>query len=156
MELVIVRLQRWQALPGATILLVLVSFSFFSLPIKWFPISYALSFTYTANVTNKEYYKWRNALQIYAPTLWPAPSTNVQSRWGEVTSIVIVRHPMSRLASVYYQKFIELCQNKAWPELIESIIQNYRGEGEEGPEDQPTPNEFLRYIKQTKKSVLSP
>ena len=29
-------------------------------------------------------------------------------------SIVIVRHPMSRLASVYYQKFIELSNNKAW------------------------------------------
>lgn len=99
-----------------------------------------------ANVTNKEYYKWRNALQIYAPTLWPAPSTNVQSRWGEVTSIVIVRHPMSRLASVYYQKFIELYQNKGWAGLIESIIQNFRGKGEEGPEDQPTPNEFLRFV----------
>ena len=51
---------------------------------------------------------------------------------------------MSRLASVYYQKFIELYQNKGWAGLIESIIQNYRGKGEEGPEDQPTPNEFLR------------
>ena len=99
---------------------------------------------FSVNVTNKQYYKRRNALQIYAPTLWPAPSTNVQSRWEEVVSIVIVRHPMSRLASVYYQKFIELYQNKGWAGLIESIIQNYRGKGEEGPEDQPTPNEFLR------------
>ena len=36
--------------------------------------------------------------------------------WNEESnlSIVIVRHPMSRLASVYYQKFIELSNNKAW------------------------------------------
>ena len=49
-----------------------------------------------------------------------------------MTSIVIVRHPMSRLASVNYQKLIELYQNKGWARLIESIIQNYRGKGEEG------------------------
>ena len=66
------------------------------------------------------------------------------SEWKKVTSIVIVRHPMSRLASVYYQKFIELYQNKGWAALIGSIIKNYRKEGEEGPKDQPTPNEFLR------------
>jgi len=99
-----------------------------------------------ANVTRKEHHKWRNALQIFAPTLWPAPTSNVMSEWKKVTSIVIVRHPMSRLASVYYQKFIELYQNKGWAALIGSIIKNYRKEGEEGPKDQPTPNEFLRFV----------
>ena len=95
-------------------------------------------------MTKREQKKWRNALQIFAPTLWPAPSSNLKSSWSEVTSIVIVRHPMSRLASVYYQKFIELYQDQAWASLIASMIQQYRRQGEVGREDQPTPNEFIR------------
>ena len=30
---------------------------------------------------------------------------------------MIVRHPMSRLASVYYQKFVELKDHKAWKKV---------------------------------------
>ena len=28
----------------------------------------------TANASDKQRYKWRDALQIFAPTLWPIPS----------------------------------------------------------------------------------
>ena len=97
-------------------------------------------------MTDTEYKKWKNALQLFAPSLWPAPSSNVKNQWNKVISIVIVRHPMSRLASVYYQKFIELYQNKGWAGVIKSIIKKYRKNLNDGPKDQPTPNEFLRYI----------
>ena len=76
-------------------------------------------------------------------------------------SIVIVRHPMSRLASVYYQKFVELSTHKGWArvsistlkqdryfisfyQIISKIIRKYRKNTNEGPPDQPTPNEYLR------------
>ena len=97
-------------------------------------------------MTDKEYKKWKNALQLFAPSLWKAPSSNVKYQWNKVISIVIVRHPMSRLASVYYQKFIELYQNKGWAGVIKSIIKKYRKNLNDGPKDQPTPNEFLRYF----------
>ena len=44
---------------------------------------------------------------------------NVTSAWHaeDNLSIVIVRHPMSRLASVYYQKFVELKEHKAWKKV---------------------------------------
>ena len=87
--------------------------------------------------------------------------------WNEESnlSIVIVRHPMSRLASVYYQKFIELSNNKAWAnvginiittfrtyililgllfQIISHIIAKFRPADGVGPPDQPTPTEFLR------------
>ena len=52
---------------------------------------------------------------------------------------------MSRLASVYYQKFVELSDNEGWARLIEYIIDTYRKDNETGPAKQPTPNEFIRY-----------
>ena len=97
-------------------------------------------------MTRREQNRWRNALQLFAPTLWPAPTSNLKSSWSEVTSIVIVRHPMARLASVYYEKFIELYQHMTWASLIARIIQQYRREGDEGRKDQPTPNEFIRFV----------
>ena len=96
-------------------------------------------------MTEKEYHKWQNALQLFAPSLWPPP-VDMLSQWANMTSIVIVRHPMARLASVYYQKFIELYQNKGWASVIRTMINKYRGKGEKGPKDQPTPNEFIRQV----------
>ena len=95
-----------------------------------------------ANASDKERYKWRDALQIFAPTLWPQPSEvklvnienhkliittsssyNLLEEWDseENLSIVIVRHPLSRLASVYYQKFVELSTHKSWAKETVSI-----------------------------------
>ena len=41
---------------------------------------------------------------------------NLVQQWHDEghLSIVIVRHPLSRLASVYYQKFVELSTHKSW------------------------------------------
>jgi hypothetical protein len=49
--------------------------------------------------------KYRDALQLLAPKLWPPPAEREQleDAWAKTTSIVIVRHPLARLASVYYQ-----------------------------------------------------
>ena len=58
--------------------------------------------------------------------------------------MVIVRHPLARLASVYYQKFIQLYQHKAWVGLIKSMIKKYRRKDEVAHPDQPTPTEFIR------------
>ena len=43
-------------------------------------------------------------------------SQNLLEEWHDEQnlSIVIVRHPLSRLASVYYQKFVELSAHKSW------------------------------------------
>jgi hypothetical protein len=49
--------------------------------------------------------KYRDALQLLAPKLWPPPTEmdQLEDAWAKTTSIVIVRHPLARLASVYYQ-----------------------------------------------------
>ena len=38
---------------------------------------------------------------------------------------------MSRLASVYYQKFVELSDNEGWARLIEYIIKTYMGHNDQ-------------------------
>ena len=49
---------------------------------------------------------------------------------------------MSRLASVYYQKFVELSDNEGCARLTEYITDTYMKENETAK--QPTPNEFIR------------
>jgi hypothetical protein len=52
---------------------------------------------------------WKNALQIFAPMLWPLPRKAAGNKretaklLSDTTSMVLVRHPFSRLSSVYYQ-----------------------------------------------------
>ena len=50
---------------------------------------------------------------------------NLLEEWHseENLSIVIVRHPLSRLASVYYQKFVELSSHKSWSKEKVSMTQ---------------------------------
>ena len=50
-------------------------------------------------------------------------SQNLLEEWHDEQnlSIVIVRHPLSRLASVYYQKFVELSTHKSWAKENVSI-----------------------------------
>ena len=130
-----VKLQKWQALLGATTLLNLVRIRI---------IRTLIVHLFSANISEREHYQWRDALQVLAPKLW-RPPPDVVTAWSNTTSIVIVRHPMSRLASVYYQKFVELSDNEGWARLIEYIIDTYRKDNETGPAKQPTPNEFIRY-----------
>lgn len=109
--------------------------------------SWCNHFIKLANVSDREYKRWRDALQLLAPDLWPPPKDLLQAWHREDNlSLVIVRHPMSRLASVYYQKFVELRNHKGWSKVIKRIISRYRKEGDYGPMDHPTPSEFLRYV----------
>ena len=86
-----------------------------------------------ANVTEHEKDLWKEALQIFAPKLWPLPSNTTAAnivetfRTDGITSIVIVRHPFTRLASVYFQKVIELSQkDPSWKKFNQNLIDYYR------------------------------
>ncbi len=46
----------------------------------------------------------------------------------ETTSVVCVRHPLARVASVYFQKLIDL-GHKSWKGLTRDIIAKYRQAG---------------------------
>ena len=108
-------------------------------------------------------------IHILAPSLWPPPWANLVSAWMNVTSLVIVRHPMARLASVYYNKFVKQRQRPVWKFYIKTIIQEYRQDEDEGEEEdeekgenyrgeefeyikKPTPNEFIKYVSSFKDS----
>ena len=72
---------------------------------------------------------------------WPVPS-NLDDVWNQTTSIVIVRHPMSRIASAYSEKLIRQ-PAKHWGALSQKIIEKYRegiGSGK------LYPNEFIRFV----------
>ena len=58
-----------------------------------------------ANLPRAELEKYSHTLQTLAPKLWPAPAPPaLPAAWDATTSIVIVRHPLARLVSVYYQE----------------------------------------------------
>lgn len=92
--------------------------------------------------------------QFYVKHLWPLPTdVPVEQAMGETLSFVIVRNPLSRLASVYYEKFLDSNIN---PKLIQKSIElagrerpSSRNESIESPEDDPffpSPTEFLNFI----------
>ena len=101
---------------------------------------------------------------MFAPKLWPPPKKEeIQPAWRNLTSIVIVRwkklsvragfirnfssrHPLARLASVYYQKFVQLKDHKAWGPLIRSVVRKYRPNPIQGDPTLATPSEFLSFI----------
>ena len=57
------------------------------------------------------------------------------------------RHPFARLASVYYQKFVELKEHKAWGPLVKSVVKKYRRPNpNSGDPTLATPSEFLSFI----------
>ena len=57
--------------------------------------------TVSANPSEEMKYRYRNALQILAPKLFPASGDRKQlvEDWAKTTSIVIVRHPLARLGA---------------------------------------------------------
>ena len=86
-------------------------------------------------------------MQVFAPKLWPPPPPPMLvSSWAATTSIVIVRHPMARLASIYYQKFIKLATHESWAPKIKFIIQKFRTDPKSGDQIHATPEEMVRYI----------
>jgi len=64
----------------------------------------------------------------------------------ENLSMVVVRHPLSRLVSAYYNRFVSFREKKNWKKMIKHLIGEYRQTAEGGPRDYPTPSEYIRFI----------
>ncbi|XP_023326363.1 carbohydrate sulfotransferase 11 isoform X2 [Eurytemora carolleeae] len=97
--------------------------------------------------------QYSQALQFLAPKLFPAPPLDtLQEAWSKTTSLVVVRHPLARLASVYQEKFVKYADNKSWGPLGRNIISMYRQKIEPReiikPENEniPTPEEMIRFV----------
>ena len=95
--------------------------------------TWCFHFITLANPAKKILDQWRDALQLFAPKLWPLPDNtkvaDLSNLMGgaDFTSLVISRHPFSRIASVYYQKLIDLGQS-SWSPITERIIKKFRSE----------------------------
>ena len=110
----------------------------------------------SANKGKAEIRRWRQRLQIFAPKLWPPPPpAQLVSSWSQVTSLVIVRHPLARLVSVYYQKFVKLAKHETWAPKIRFIIEKFRTDPESGDQVHITPEEMVRYPSDTVKHGTS-
>jgi len=104
-------------------------------------------FIQMANISQEEISKRHQVLQTFAPFLFPAPDPeDISEAWAETVSIVIVRHPLARLVSGYYQKFIKLAKHGTWAPKIKQIIEKYRSRPNKGDQVHPSPEEFIRYI----------
>ena len=99
----------------------------------------------SANTTKEEIRQWSQRLQVFAPHLWPPPPpSKLVSSWSNTTSLVIVRHPMARLASVYYQKLMNLAVHQTWAPKIKLMIHYFRDDPKSGDQVHPTPQEMVR------------
>ena len=74
----------------------------------------------------------------------PGPQ-NVSKLWSSVTSLIVLRHPMDRLVSLYNNKFIARVEvNQLWADYADYIKANYR---KGGPGDKyVTPQEMIRQV----------
>lgn len=68
---------------------------------------------------------------MLAPETWPLPTdvsetelTDTMSA-DDFTTIMFVRHPFNRVASVYYQKLVDLALT-SWKHVTKHIIETYR------------------------------
>ena len=97
------------------------------------------------NPTEGQRRGYRHALQLLAPKLFPAPASlpALKAGWQKTTSIVVVRHPLSRLASVYQQKLVNLAEHRSWGDLNRFIVANFRRQEEAG-DGIPSPDEMVR------------
>ena len=50
------------------------------------------------------------------------------------------------MASVYYQKFVQLKDHKAWGPLVKSVVKKYRTDKSSGDPSLASPSEFLSFI----------
>ena len=69
---------------------------------------------------------------------------NISRLWSSVTSMIVVRHPLDRLVSLYNNKFIHRVEdNELWADYAAYIKENFK---EEGAKDSQyvTPQEMVR------------
>lgn len=91
--------------------------------------TWSMHFIKLADVSQNTIDLWSEALQTLVVKLWPFPlNKNPLKVMEGQTSIVISRHPMERIASVYSQKLVNLGQT-SWREFSTWIIRRYRTSG---------------------------
>ena len=96
---------------------------FFSLKVA--SSTWCRHFAELANPTEQQMHKWRLALQRFAPALWPFPEEkSLEEAMEGMISFMIVRHPLKRVASVYYEKIF----TGLWAKINKAIIKNFRDE----------------------------
>ena len=81
-------------------------------------------FTQLANMSQEEAAKRKQVLQTFAPNLWPAPAIEdgLEEAWARTTSLVIVRHPLSRWAPGLLLVLPWPCMSIGWcPDTIRSL-----------------------------------
>jgi hypothetical protein len=71
------------------------------------------------------------------------------SSWADTTSIVIVRHPMARLASIYYQNFVKLATHQTWAPKIKMIISKFGDDPKSGDQVHAAPEESVHFASLT-------
>ncbi|TRY79666.1 hypothetical protein TCAL_07304 [Tigriopus californicus] len=88
--------------------------------------TWSMHFIQLANVSQKTIDHWVEALQVLVVNLWPFPMKidPLKAMEGQ-TSIVISRHPLERIASVYSQKLVNLGQS-SWKDFSVWMIRSYR------------------------------
>ena len=74
------------------------------------------------------------------------PSIDLKIIWKSLTSLLIVRHPLDRLVSLYNNKFIGGVNgnDKDWINLTNLIISSFRDKIEDGNKSRITPEEMIR------------
>jgi hypothetical protein len=74
----------------------------------------------------------------------PISPENLIGSWSKVTSLMVVRHPLDRLVSLYNNKFIHrVTSNELWTAYASSIKENYRDRNGDNSEN-ITPEEMIR------------
>ena len=75
------------------------------------------------------------------------PPKDVKLAWSSLTSLLVVRHPLDRLVSLYNNKFIGGVRgnDEEWIRMTNLIIEKYRVKSEDGYEDIITPQEMVRW-----------
>ena len=71
--------------------------------------------------------------------------STLKLNWSKMTSLIVVRHPLDRLVSLYNNKFINRGEEgKLWSEIRNFIIKKYRGPEGVGFMTTITPEEMVR------------
>jgi len=109
--------------------------------------SFAEHFRTIANVTvlGLNETSWQYALNILTTKHWPElKGTNPTSVWPYLTSLVIVRHPLARLSSLYYSKITT--RNENWASINRNAVEKYRDDSVNTNSRHASPSQFIHFI----------
>ena len=119
----------------------MVRFRFFSVEVD--NIEDLVKYGYNKNKTDEEMknsgFQPRQVLGRLLPHIL---EEQMKIEWNKMTSLMVVRHPLDRLVSLYNNKFIaKTDKTMFW--LTDFIIKRYRGK-DGGPTDTVMPEELIR------------